>query len=81
MFVFIVGVSLSLSLGRTIEQKESRSPRPHPRRALLLYLLGIFYYGGFSTSFHDIRLLCVIHRLALLSAGLNLCFTGLRGCR
>jgi aspartyl-tRNA(Asn)/glutamyl-tRNA(Gln) amidotransferase subunit A len=27
-----------------------------------LYLLGIFYYGGFSTPLHDIRLLGVLQR-------------------
>jgi predicted acyltransferase len=83
MFVFIVGVSLVFSLGRTIEQKGKAGAAARIlRRALLLYLLGIFYYGGFSTSFHDIRLLGVLQRIALayLFAGLIFCFTGLRGC-
>jgi predicted acyltransferase len=34
-------------------------------RAVLMYLLGIFYYGGFSTPFNDIRLLGVLQRIAL----------------
>ena len=83
MFVFIVGVSLVFSLGRTIEQKgKSGAAVRIVRRAALLYLLGIFYYGGFSTPFHDIRLLGVLQRIALayMFGGLIFCFTGLRGC-
>ncbi len=83
MFVFIVGVSLVFSLGRTIEQKgKSGAAVRIARRAALLYLLGIFYYGGFSTPFHDIRLLGVLQRIALayMFGGLIFCFTGLRGC-
>jgi predicted acyltransferase len=83
MFVFIVGVSLVFSLGRTIQQQgKAEAAARIVRRALLLYLLGIFYYGGFSTSFHEIRLLGVLQRIALayLFAGLIFCFTGLRGC-
>jgi len=83
MFVFIVGVSLVFSLGRTIKQKGKAGAAARiGQRALLLYLLGIFYYGGFSTPFHDIRLLGVLQRIALayLFAGLIFCFLGLRGC-
>src|SRR5271165_524261 len=58
MFVFIVGVSLVFSLGKTIElEGRGRAAIRIVRRALLMYLLGIFYYGGFSTPFHEIRLL------------------------
>jgi predicted acyltransferase len=51
------------------------------RRGLLLYLLGVFYYGGFSTPFQGIRLLGVLQRIALahLFAGLIYCYLGLRG--
>jgi predicted acyltransferase len=82
LFVFIVGVSLVFSLTRTIEQ-EGR-PAAVKRilwRSLLLYLLGIFYYGGFSTPFHEIRLLGVLQRIALayLFAGLIFCFFQMRG--
>jgi predicted acyltransferase len=51
------------------------------QRAVLMYLLGIFYYGGFSTPFHDIRLLGVLQRIALcyLFAGLIFCFFQNRG--
>ncbi len=82
MFVFIVGVSLVFSLTRTIE-REGRAGAVWRilRRAVLMYLLGIFYYGGFSTPFHEIRLLGVLQRIALayLFAGLIFCFFERRG--
>ena len=66
LFVFIVGVSLVFSLGRRVES-ESRSSAVARilRRAVALYLLGVFYYGGFSTPFSQIRLLGVLQRIAL----------------
>jgi predicted acyltransferase len=82
MFVFIVGVSLVFSLDRAIEQEGRRKAVARVlRRGLLLYLLGVFYYGGFSTPFQGIRLLGVLQRIALayLFAGLIYCYLGLRG--
>ncbi len=82
MFVFIVGVSLVFSLSRALEERG----RPGAvwrivRRAVLLYALGIIVYGGFSTTFHEIRLLGVLQRIALayLFAGLIFCYFGTRG--
>jgi predicted acyltransferase len=82
MFVFIVGVSLVFSLTRTIEQEgRTKTAVRILRRALLLYLLGIFYYGGFSTPFERIRLLGVLQRIAIayLFAGLIFTYCGTRG--
>jgi len=82
LFVFIVGVSLVFSLGRLIEQKgRVAAIQRVVRRAVLLYLLGIFYYGGFATPFERIRLLGVLQRIALcyLFAGLTFCWLGNRG--
>jgi predicted acyltransferase len=79
MFVFIVGASLVFSLSRTIEKHGRRQAVMHIfRRALLMYLLGIFYYGGFSTPFEKIRLLGVLQRIALcyFFAGLIFCYFG-----
>lgn len=66
LFVFIAGVSLVFSLGKIIPRygKDAAFARLM-KRTLLLYLLGIFYYGGFSTSFDRIRLLGVLQRIAL----------------
>ena len=82
MFVFIVGVSLVFSLGRALEQGGRQAAMWRiVRRAILLYLLGIFYYGGFATPFEKIRLLGVLQRIALayLFAGLIFCYFGTRG--
>jgi predicted acyltransferase len=82
MFVFIAGVSLVFSLTRTIEQQGRPGAAARVvRRALLLYLLGVFYYGGFGTPFGQIRLLGVLQRIALayLFAGLIFCFFERRG--
>lgn len=82
LFVFMVGVSLVFSLSRILEEQDRKAAVWRiVRRAGLLYLLGIFYYGGFSKDFEDIRLLGVLQRLALcyLGAGLIFCFCGTRG--
>ena len=82
LFVFMVGVSLVFSLSRILEEQDRKAAVWRiVRRAALLYLLGIFYYGGFSKTFADIRLLGVLQRLSLcyLGAGLIFCFCGTRG--
>lgn len=76
LFVFIVGVSLVFSLSRTIARHGRRAALQRIlRRALLLYLLGVFYYGGFAQPWPDIRLLGVLQRIALcyFFAGLLFC--------
>lgn len=82
LFVFIIGVSLVFSLSRTIEQHgKAEACKRIVRRALLLYLLGVFYYGGFAKGVDHIRLLGVLQRLALcyLFAGLLFVTLRLRG--
>ncbi len=82
LFVFMVGVSSVFSLTRLIEREgRAAAVRRVIRRAVLLYLFGIFYYGGFSTPFAQIRLLGVLQRIALcyLFAGLIFCFFQTRG--
>lgn len=82
MFVFIAGVSLVFSLRRTIEERgRSVAVARVVRRAVLLFALGVFYSGGFSGAFEDIRLLGVLQRIALayLFAGLIFTFFGTRG--
>jgi predicted acyltransferase len=77
LFVFIVGVSTVFSLRRTIaEHGRGEALKRVFRRALLLYLIGIFYSGGFTNPWPDIRLLGVLNRIALcyLFTGLIFCF-------
>lgn len=76
LFVFIVGVSLVFSLTRTIEQEgRGAALRRVCRRGVLLYALGVFYYGGFAKVWPDVRLLGVLQRIALcyFCAGLLFC--------
>lgn len=66
LFVFIIGVSLVFSVGKSLE----RVGRPATlvrivRRSALLFFLGILYYGGFSQPIEKMRLLGVLQRLAL----------------
>lgn len=66
LFVFMVGVSIVFSLTRMVE----RQGRPAAlariaKRTVILYLLGLFVYGGFSTPYEEIRLLGVLQRIAL----------------
>ena len=82
LFVFLIGVSLVFSLSRIIEQEGRGAAIVRViRRSVLLYLLGILYYGGFSTHVENIRLLGVLQRLALcyLFAGVAFCCFRTRG--
>src|ERR1700676_5150134 len=82
LFVFMAGMSIVFSLRKTI-QREGRAAAVWRvlRRGILLYLLGIFYYGGFSTPWPHIRLMGVLQRIGLcyLFAGPIFCFCNLRG--
>jgi predicted acyltransferase len=77
MFVFIIGVSIVFSVGRSL-QKVGRPATVVRvlRRFALLFILGLLYYGGLSHPIEKMRLLGVLQRLALcyLGAGLLFCF-------
>ena len=73
LFVFIAGVSSVWSLTKEIElHGRSGAARRVVRRGLLLVVIGIFYSGGFTSEWPNIRLLGVLQRigLAYLFAGL-----------
>ena len=66
LFIFIMGVAIVLSLPRLVE-REGRA-KAHwrvLRRALLLYGLGLIYYGGMKHGWHDIRFLGILQRIAI----------------
>lgn len=66
LFVFIVGISLVFSLGRIAAQEgQAKAHLRLVRRFVLLFLLGVFYSGGFTNLWPDIRLMGVLQRLAL----------------
>jgi len=66
LFVFIVGVSIVFSLTKNIEQGgRSAAVKRVLRRGLLLFIVALFYSGGFLHPWPDIRLLGVLNRIAL----------------
>jgi predicted acyltransferase len=82
LFVFIMGVCLVLSLGKRIATGgKMAAVKKIVVRSIALYILGIIYYGGFSGSVQDIRLLGVLQRIALcyLASGLLFTFLKTRG--
>jgi predicted acyltransferase len=79
LFVFLMGVAIPFSLSRM----EERLGRPAAvwriyRRAALLFLLGVFYYGGLSHPFSDIRWAGVLQRFALCYMASGLLFLNFR---
>jgi predicted acyltransferase len=73
LFVFIAGASSVWSLTKETElHGRSGAARRVIRRGLLLVVLGVFYSGGFTSEWPNIRLLGVLQRigLAYLFAGL-----------
>lgn len=72
LFLFLIGTSIVFSLGRIVREEGMASAHKRVfKRFLIMYLLGIFYYGGFSHLWHlpdgtsGIRLVGVLQRLAL----------------
>ncbi len=81
LFVFMAGMSIVFSLTKTIEREgRAAAVRRVIRRGILLYLLGIFAYGGFTEPWPHIRLLGVLQRIGLcyMFTGLIFCFCKLR---
>src|SRR5688572_28417102 len=82
LFIFIVGVALVFSLSRIIEEEGMRAAHVKIfRRFALLFLLGIFYSGGLTQEWPNIRLMGVLNRIALcyLFAALVFCHFRIRG--
>jgi predicted acyltransferase len=77
LFVFIAGISIVFSLGKTIRQAgRAAALKRIFRRSVLLFLLALFYSGGFTHPWPDMRLMGVLNRIALcyFFAGLLFCF-------
>jgi predicted acyltransferase len=75
LFIFMVGVSLVFSLTKIINE----SGRPGAvgrvlRRGALLFAIGIFYSGGFTNPWPDLRLMGVLNRIALAYTAAGLLF-------
>jgi predicted acyltransferase len=81
LFLFLVGLSIVFSLDKILAQAGKRQALGRIlRRSVLLYLLGVFYYGGLSHPWPDIQLAGVLQRIALcyLAAALLYCTVPLR---
>ncbi len=73
MFVFIVGVSLVFSLSKAIARDgKTAATKRIITRSVLLWFIGVLYYGGWSEGVDRIRMLGVLQRIAIayLVAGL-----------
>jgi len=75
LFVFMVGTSIVYSLTKTIAQAgRTEAVKRVVRRGLLLFAVGLFYSGGFTNPWPDMRLMGVLNRLALAYLGGGLLF-------
>ena len=82
LFVFLAGMSLSFSMGRTLNEKGLGATLIRlTRRCLLMFLLGVIYNGGFTNVWPEVRIMGVLQRIALSSlfAGVLFCFFDWRG--
>jgi predicted acyltransferase len=65
LFLFIVGTSMVFSLNRELERGGTWSAvRRIVVRSLLLYVLGVLYYGGLSRPWPEVQLAGVLQRIA-----------------
>lgn len=79
LFVFMVGVAIPYSLDKLVGAGGRREALTRvARRTLLLYVLGLFYYGGFATVLDQIRLLGVLQRIALCYGGASVLYLYVR---
>jgi len=77
LFVFLAGISLVFSLTKALECGDrSAALKRVFRRGILLFVVALFYSGGFRESWPHIRLMGVLNRIALayFFAGLLFCF-------
>jgi predicted acyltransferase len=78
LFIFVTGVSIAPSLTRLVQREGlARTYGRVLRRALLLYVLGLLYYGGVAEQWGDVRLLGVLQRIAICYLFASLLFLNL----
>ena len=66
LFLFIVGVSIVLSMDRMVAANGRKGALIRiARRSVLLFALGIFYYGGLTRAWPDVQFAGVLPRIAL----------------
>ena len=78
LFIFVTGVSIVLALPRQVERNGKTRAHLHVlRRALLLYALGVLFYGGVAQHWSDIRYVGVLQRIAVCYLLASLLFLNL----
>jgi predicted acyltransferase len=78
LFIFVTGVSIVLALPRLVERNGKARAHLHVlRRALLLYALGVLFYGGVAQHWSDIRYVGVLQRIAVCYLFASLLFLNL----
>jgi predicted acyltransferase len=66
LFIFVTGVSIALALPRLLERERKMQVFARIlRRALVLYLLGLVFYGGVGHQWDDIRFVGILQRIAV----------------
>ncbi|MBI5318274.1 hypothetical protein [Bradyrhizobium sp.] len=79
LFIFVAGVAIVLSLPRLVEREGKAQAYARVfRRALILYGLGLIFYGGISRHWGDVRLVGVLQRIALCYLCASLLFLNFR---
>jgi predicted acyltransferase len=79
LFIFITGVGIVLSLPGLVARQGKRGAYIRIlRRAAVLYVLGLIYYGGISGHWSDIRFVGVLQRIAICYAVAAVLFLNLR---
>jgi predicted acyltransferase len=65
LFLFLIGVSLVYSLDKAIARDGMAAALKRiVRRSVVLFLLGVFFYGGLSAKWPDVALAGVLQRIA-----------------
>ncbi len=78
LFIFVTGASIVLALPRLVERDGKARTHLHVlRRALLLYALGVIFYGGVAQHWSDIRYVGVLQRIAICYLFASLLFLNL----
>ncbi len=79
LFVFMAGASMAFALNRIIaERGRGAAVKRVLVRSAILFLIALFYSGGFTLEWPDMRLLGVVNRIALAYAGAGLLYIYLR---
>jgi predicted acyltransferase len=66
LFLFLIGVAIVLSIDRLLATSGRKGAFVRiARRSALLFVVGVFYYGGVSRAWPDVQLSGVLPRIAL----------------